>query len=195
MNVFKLSAIAVAAVAISASNASAQREDQFAWSFGGGASIPTGNAADEHSTGAHGMGALGIGMVDSPWGIRFDGMYSSLGKKSRTFNTPGGTAEITQGSAKVFMLTANGLVNIYGSNTHIYALGGLGGYWYNPRQPGASSENDFMLQAGAGVWLNFANMFIEAKFANLYRALPDRATGKDGKRSMQVIPVTLGIIF
>jgi hypothetical protein len=134
-------------------------------------------------------------MVDSPWGIRFDGMYSSLGKKSRTVNTPGGPSVTTQGSAKLTMLTANALVNIYGSNTHLYALGGLGGYWYNPKAAGADSENDFMLQAGVGVWLNFANMFVEAKWANLYRALPDRATGQSGKRSAQIYPVTLGIIF
>lgn len=187
--------MAIVAATLCSSAASAQREDQFAWSFGGGATIPAGLAHDYHTVGAHGFGSVGIGMVDSPWGVRFDGMYSSLGKKERTIFTPGGPGVVTQGSAKVVTLTANGIVNIYGSNTHLYALGGLGGYWYNPNGSGTKAENDFMLQAGVGVWLNFANIFVEAKWANLYRALPDLASGESGKRSAQLYPITLGIIF
>ena len=78
-------------------------------------------------------------MVDSPWGIRFDGMYSSLGRREHTVLTPGGPAIRTQGVAKIFSLTANGIVNIYGSNTHLYVLGGLGGFWYNPSASGTNS--------------------------------------------------------
>jgi hypothetical protein len=177
--------IALGALAISASTAQAQREDQFAWGLGGGVTPVGGRAADLHKLGGHAYGSLGIGMVDSPWGVRFDAMYSTLGEKSGS----------TQGSAKVFMLTANGIFNIYGSNTHVYAVGGMGGHWYNPSNSGTSAENDFMMQAGLGVWLNFANMFVEAKWANLYRALPDPDTGKQGKRSAQLYPVTLGIMF
>src|SRR3954465_7854650 len=119
MKVFNLSVIAFTAVAISASTARAQREDQFAWGFGGGPTFVGGRAADLHNVGAHGFGSLGIGMVDSPWGIRFDAIYSSLGEK-KNVNAPGGSRSSQQGSAKVFMLTANGILNIYGSNTHVY---------------------------------------------------------------------------
>jgi hypothetical protein len=188
MKCFTISLTGIALVAAFSSQALAQREDQFAWSFGGGATLVGGRAADLHKTGAHGYGSLGIGMGDSPWGIRFDGMYSSLGSRERA-------GAQTEGSARVFMLTANGLLNIYGSNTHVYGLAGLGGHWYNPDGSGTKAENDFMLQAGVGVWLNFANKFVEAKWANLYRALPDPNTGVSGKRSAQLYPITLGIIF
>ena len=193
MNFSRVGFVAVA-LAVVSSSAFAQREDQFAFSFGGGVTPVGGRASEVHTTGAHGFGSVGIGMVDSPWGVRFDAMYSSLGEK-KNVATPAGGFTSQQGSAKVFMLTANGIFNIYGSNTHVYAIGGLGGHWYNPSKSGTSAENDFMLQAGVGVWLNFANMFVEAKWANLYRALPDPNSGQEGKRSAQLYPVTLGIIF
>lgn len=182
-------------LALSPQTARAQREDQFAWGFGGGATIPSGLAADDHKTSAHGLASLGIGMVDSPWGVRFDGMYSGLGKSVHTVNTPGGASDVTQGAAKLFMLSANGVFNIYGSNSHLYTIAGIGGYWYNPDGSGTSSKNDLGMQAGLGVWLNFANAFVEAKWVNLYRALPDPVTGESGKRSARLYPVTLGIIF
>ena len=189
MNFSRIGFVAAALMVVS-TQAFAQREDQFAIGFGGGATAVGGRASDFHTTGAHGYGSLGIGMVDSPWGVRFDAMYSSLGEKK---NLTGGTTS-QQGTAKVTMLTANAIVNIYGSNTHVYAIGGLGAHWYNPKGSGTKAENDFMMQAGMGVWLNFADLFVEAKWANLYRALPDEA-GKQGKRSAQLYPVTLGIIF
>lgn len=187
-------ALVAMGIALSSAQARAQREDQFAWGIGGGATIPSGLGNDYHKTGVHGDVSLGIGMVDSPWGIRFDGMYSSLGDGQHVVNTPGGV-DPGQGKARLFVLSGNGIFNIYGSNTHVYALGGLGGYWYNPDGPGTKAENDFGLQAGLGIWLGFANAFVEAKWMNLYRALPNPDTGENGKKSMRLYPVTLGIIF
>ncbi len=194
MKFSKLAVFALIGVALSSSDARAQREDQFAWGLAGGATIPSGIAADDHKTGVHGDLSLGIGMVDSPWGIRFDGMYSSLGDGHHVTNTPGGI-DPGQGKARVFMLSGSGIFNVYGSNTHLYALGGLGGYWYNPDGQGTKAKIDLGLQAGLGLWLGFANAFVEAKYVNLYRALPNPDTGENGKKSMRLYPVTLGIIF
>ena len=187
-------ALAMGALALSPVDARAQREDQFAWGISGGATIPSGIAADDHKTGILGDLSLGIGMVDSPWGVRFDGMYSSLGDNHNVTNTPGGV-DLGQGKARLFMLSGSGIFNVYGSNTHVYALGGIGGYWYNPDGAGTKAVNDFGLQAGLGVWLGFANAFVEAKWMNLYRALPNPETGENGKKSMRLYPVTLGIMF
>jgi hypothetical protein len=193
MKLITLFALALAGLALSANAARGQREDQFAWALGGGATFV---GKDVHTTGYHADASLGIGMVDSPWGVRFEGLYSFLGDNSRLVATPGGgVGRSGQGHGKMFALTGNGVFNVYGSNTHLYAVGGLGGYWYNPDGSGTSSENDFMLQAGAGIWLGFANAYIEAKWQNLYRAVPNPATGENGKKSMQLYPVTLGIIF
>jgi hypothetical protein len=167
--------------------AGAQRDDQFVFGIGGGATFTSGVAHDNHSTGAHGMLSWGIGMVDSPWGIRFDGTYSSLADRSSSL-------PVDQGSAKLFMLSGSGVFNIYGSNTHLYGLGGLGGYWYNPDGSGTTTKNDLELHAGLGVYLPFGHTFIEGRFMNLYRALPDE-NGVKGKRSAKLFPVTLGILF
>ncbi|MEO5588219.1 MAG: hypothetical protein ABIS03_01435 [Gemmatimonadaceae bacterium] len=187
----KLSKIVAGLVvlALPLSGALAQRDDQFAVGIGGGVVVPAGLASDHHKLGPQGTLSLGIGMVDSPFGIRFDGMYAGLPDRG------GSVAGVDQGSARLFVLTANGVFNIYGSNTRLYAVTGIGGHWYTPDGTGASSRNDFALQTGLGIWLPFANVFLEAKWMNLYRMLPDRETGLSGKRSGQLYPITLGIIF
>ena len=175
--------------------ASAQRDDQFVFGISGGPTFASGLAQDLHATGAHGMLSWGIGMVDSPWGIRFDGAYSVLGRKTRTIVAPDNPVEVSQGKGKLFVLSGSAIFNLYGSNTHLYALGGLGGYWYNPDGQGTSSKNDLAMQAGLGLYIPGIHGFIEAKWLNLYRALPDPNTGVNGKRSARLYPVTLGILF
>ena len=168
------------------SAASAQRDDQFVFGFAGGATLTSGLSNDLHEPGPHGM---------LSWGIRFDGLYSLLGEKTRTIAAPGGPVEASQGKAKLFMLSGNAIFNIYGSNTHLYTLAGLGGYWYNPDGQGTSSKNDLGIQAGLGLYLPGIHAFVEAKWLNLYRALPDPKTGVNGKKSARLYPVTLGILF
>ena len=180
---------ALAALVFAAAPVDAQRDDQFAWTFGGGATVPSGWAADNHTTGAHGLVAWGIGAVDSPFGIRFEGMYSRLGNKG------GDALVVDQGSARLFTLMGSGLINIYGSNRRLYGVGGLGGFWYNPDGQGTVAVNDFGLAAGLGMWFPGINGFVEARWMNLYRALPDPVTGLKGKRSARLYPITLGIIF
>ena len=182
--------LVLAAVALTSSAADAQRDDQFVWGLGAGATIPAGGAtSNNHKTGAHGQLMFGIGAVDSPFGIRLDGFYSSLGDKT------GGNLAVDQGEARVFALMGTGVFNIYGSNRRLYGLTGLGGFWYNPDGQGTSSRNDLALEAGLGIWIPGINGFLEAKFMNFYRALPDPVTGLKGKKSARLVPVTLGIMF
>jgi len=173
--------------AAASSTASAQRDDQFVFGISGGATFSSGVAKDHHETSPLGMLSWGIGMVDSPWGIRFDGAYSALGDRESS-------GPVDQGSAKLFILSGSAVFNIYGSNTHLYGIAGLGGYWYNPDGPGTSTKNDLALQAGFGIALPVRHLFIEGKLVNLYRALPDE-NGVKGKKSAKLIPVTLGILF
>jgi hypothetical protein len=178
----------LAVFAVSATEARAQRDDQFVWGLGAGATIPSGWAKDNHDVGGHGLISFGIGAVDSPFGIRFDGMYSFLGDADNTLVKE-------QGKARAFNLMANGVFNIYGSNRHVYAVTGLGGFWYNPDGQGTTAVNDFALNAGLGVFLPGIHGFVEAKWVNLYRALPDPVTGLKGKKSARLYPITLGIMF
>lgn len=186
----KFSILAALALAIALpGSAGAQRDDQFVWGIGGGPTIPVGDAKANHKTGAHGTLMFGIGGVDSPFGIRLDGSYSSLGDRGDE-----GLA-IDQGEARVFSLMGNGVLSLYGSNRRLYVLGGIGGFWYNPDGAGTSTTNDLALGAGVGIWIPRINGFVEAKFLNFYRALPNPDTGLKGKKSAQLIPVTLGIMF
>ena len=182
----------LAAVALSMAlpaAAYAQRDDQFVWGVAGGVTIPTGAAKDNHKAGPHGALMFGIGGVDSPFGVRLDGQYAALGDGGDN-----GLA-IDQGKARVFSLMGNGVISLYGSNRKLYVVGGLGGFWYNPDGQGTTAVNDFALGGGLGVFFPGINGFVEAKFLNFYRALPDPVTGLKGKKSAQLIPVTLGIMF
>lgn len=177
-----------AVMAVSSTEARAQRDDQFVWGISGGAAIPSGLASDHHETGPQGALMFGIGGVGSPLGIRFDASYSALGDK-------GGTVGVQeQGEAGIFSIMGSSILNLYGSNRHIYAIGGLGGFWYNPDGQGSIAVNDLIVGAGLGVFFPRLG-FIEARWTNLYRALPDPDTGLKGKKSARLYPITLGIMF
>ena len=179
----------VAAVVLPAVTAHGQGQDQFALGISAGVTIPAGVGADLHKTGYNATVMWGIGSVDSPFGIRFDGMYSSLGEKSNTgLTTPVGEAKVTS-------ISANFLINTLGSNYHLYLIGGLGGFSYNPDGAGTKSKTDFGLNAGAGLFLPGVNTFIEARWFNFYRALPDVDTNVSGKRALQIFPITVGVMF
>ena len=99
------------------------------------------------------------------------------------------------GDARVFSLSGNVLFRVYGSDTRLYAIGGIGGFWYNPSGPGTNAVNDFGVNAGLGLWLPRFNGFVEARWFNLYRAMPDPVTGLKGKKSARLYPITVGVMF
>jgi hypothetical protein len=185
---FSTFAIIAGLTVLSASGAHAQGQDQFAFGIAGGATFPSGPGKDYHTTGAHGTVMWGIGGIDSPFGVRFDGMYSSLGHKDDA-------AGEAQGSARVTSISGNLLFRVLGTDKRLYALGGVGGFAYNPDGPGTKAKNDFGINAGLGVWIPGVNAFIEARWFNLYRALPDPNTGNTGKRSLRIYPVSLGFMY
>ncbi len=179
----------VAAAVLPAVTVQGQGQDQFAFGVSAGVTIPAGVGADLHKTGYNGTVMWGIGSVDSPFGIRFDGMYSTLGERSNTgLTTPVGKATVTA-------ISANFLVNTLGSSNHLYLIGGLGGFSYNPDGDGTKSKTDFGLNAGVGLFLPGVNAFVEARWFNFYRALPDVETNVSGKRALQIFPVTIGMMF
>jgi|SRR5688500_348512 len=168
----------------------AQGQDQYAWGLGGGATLTSSVARDNHPRGVHGLVMIGIGSVDSPFGVRLDGMYTHL-----TDADSSAAVATDQGSARVTSIMANILFNVYGSAKRLYVIGGIGGFGYNPSGPGTSAVTDFGVNAGLGIWVPTFNGFIEARWFNLYRALPDPVTGLKGKKSARLYPVTLGIMF
>ena len=178
--------LGVAALAL-AGRAEGQGQDQFVFGISGGVAIPSGVAADNHKAGPIGGVMLGIGGVDSPFGVRFDGMYAAFGSKT-------GTGTLGLGKAKVTNVSVNALFTLIGDAKRLYFVGGVGGFNYNPDGSGTKATNDLSLNAGLGLWLPMVDGFVEARWFNLYRALPDDA-GLNGKRPMRFYPISLGIMF
>ncbi len=187
----KLSIFAAAAafVVSLASSAGAQGQDQFAFGVSGGIAIPSGLGADVHKAGPNGTLMFGIGSVDSPFGVRFDGMYAALGKKTNSRLTP------PLGSARLTSFSANIIFDVVGNASRVYFVGGAGAFTYNPAGAGAKAKNDFGVNAGLGLWLPAVDAFVEARWFNYYRALPDLTTNETGRRSLRIYPINVGFIF
>lgn len=172
----------------SANRVNAQGQDQFVFGVSGGMSIPSGIGADNHKLGPNGAAMAGIGSVDSPFGVRLGVMYSALGSKT-------GVGTLGLGRAKVTNVDADFLFNLYGQDERLYFVGGAGGYNYNPDGAGTRATNDFAINGGIGLWLPFVNGFVEARWFNMYRALPDPATKLRGKKSLRMYPISFGLMF
>ena len=157
--------------------ARSQGDDVFSWGVNAGAAIPAKGLADDHVTGVNAGITFAIGGIGQLLGIRIDGMWNQFGAKSGTTAT----------SARIVGGTLNLVTSLIGNSDRVYLTGGVGGYgirgivWQ-------ASKNDFGLNGGIGVWLPFANSFIEARYHHFYRALPN-------KQPAVFIPITLGILF
>jgi len=181
------STIVLVTVALMPGDVRAQGEDQYAWGVAAGVAVATADLHDSHSNGASGTLLFGIGGVESPVGIRFDLMYNAFGDRD------GGALD--QGKARITAFTGNLVFNIYGDEKRLYGIAGIGGYSYNPDGAGAKSGTDFGVNGGLGLWLPGLRGFIEARFHNFYRALPDPGTGEAAKKSAAFVPITIGILF
>jgi len=187
----KLQIIASVALALLATSqrATAQGRDQFAFGISGGVAIPVDNLKLHHTSGLNGTGSLAIGAVDSPVGIRFDLMYNAFGDRV------GGAAITDQGKARILALTGNVVFNIYGQGARLYTIVGAGGYAYQPDGAGTEDESGFGLNAGFGLWIPRVNSFIEARFHNAYRVLPNQTDATKRGHSGQFFPITFGLLF
>ncbi len=189
-NAMKLTTFLTLAIValISASRAEGQGQDQFVFGVSGGVLVPSGLAADNHKLGPNGGLMLGIGAVDSPFGVRFDGMYGALGSKT-------GTGAIGLGAARITQVSANILFTLLGQEKKLYFVGGAGAFNYNPDGTGTKATNDLGVNAGLGFWIPGLNGFVEARWFNLYRALPNPTTLDKGKSSLRIYPISFGMMF
>jgi hypothetical protein len=166
---FKVAAaVAFAAVALSAADASAQVR----LSLGAGPSSPMGEHADEHGleSGFHVMlaGELGVPML--PFGVRLDGTFNR-------FTEDGDNVDVLSG-------VANALFNIpmVGLSPYVLAGGGL----FRIADHG-ESETRFGLNAGVGARFGVGGLgvFLEARVQEVL-GMGD---------SFRIVPVSIGIRF
>lgn len=187
----KIHIIALVTVAslVTGQRGAAQGQDQFAFGLSGGLVVPVDELKRHHTNGASGTASLAIGAVDSPFGVRFDFMYNAFGDRD------GGAGVMDQGKARVLALTGNLIFSIYGQRNRLYAITGVGGYGYQPDGAGTEDETDFGINAGLGLWIPRVSGFVEARFHNAYRMLPDPADVTDRNRSARFYPITFGVLF
>lgn len=184
--IFALSALASFA---GAGSASAQGKDQFAIGISAGGTVVTDGLKDHHTNGPAGMLSLAIGSIGTPVGFRLDFIYTALGDRK------GGAFTQDQGKALVLGLAGNAIFSIYGQSTRLYAIAGAGGYGYRPKGAGTEDATDLGLNAGLGIWIPKVSGFIEARYHNVFRALPDSKDGEERRRSARFVPITFGVLF
>ena len=148
---------------------------QASFNIAAGASVPTGDAAQDPNGLKLGYNAtIGIGFKPplAPIGVRVEGMFNS-------FEFDG--ADVSQ---RVMALTGNGTYTIL---PQLYAIGGVGMYNSKASVDGAESSTDFGFNIGAGLNIPLTGFgtYIEAR----YHHIP-----VDGG-SFQFIPITFGIKF
>jgi hypothetical protein len=158
--------------------ASAQVNDQFSWGLTAGAAVPARDLADNHDTGLSGGITFAFGTVGQLIGIRIDGSYNTFPGKSGTDGK----------DARIIGATLNLVTSLLGTGDRVYLIGGAGGYGIRTGVPGVKAVTDFGINGGLGMWLPFANAFIEARYHHFYRALAN-------KQPAPFIPITIGILF
>lgn len=188
MKLYLIASVAAAALAFT-ERAAAQGQDHFAFGVAGGVAVATDHLRTLHTNGPTGMLSLAIGAVDTPVGVRFDLMYSAFGERA------GSGAFPRQGKARIIGLTGNVVLPILGQSNRLYTIAGVGGYGYRPDATGPENGTNFGLNAGLGVWIPRVSGFVEGRFHNVYRALPDRADATRNARSARYYPITFGLLF
>jgi opacity protein-like surface antigen len=163
--------------------------------FGGGASVPVGDAKDAFKKGWHGSGIVRLNIPMMPFGLQGNFTYNhfTLDKPNVGF---GGSGRILSGIADArFSLPIPGPIKPY-------LLAGVGTYNIktDPDSAGFSSESTtkFGINGGGGVNISIPGLpihaFLEGKIENIYTDQGfNPAVTQDFKT--QIIPVTFGIFL
>lgn len=164
--------------------------------FGGGASVPVGDAKDAFKSGWHGSGIIRLNLPMMPFGLQGNFTYNhfKLDQQNTGF---AGSGRILSGIADArFSLPIPGPIKPY-------LLAGVGTYNLkaDPDSAGysaGSSTTKFGINGGGGVTINFPGLpvhaFVEGKIENIYTDKGfNTAVTQDFKT--QIIPVTFGIFL
>ena len=173
-------AVAVAALAISATAAEAQRPQL---GIGGGTSLPTSDLGEAQAAGWHGLVSMGYRPPMFPLGFRLDGSYHSLAGEQ--------VGGLPDRNFRAVSVTGNVVAEAPGLAVRPYLVGGAG--YYNTKLQGLESRDSFGLNGGVGLKFRLMDFesFVEARYHHAIDAL---GTGND-KRAASFVPVTFGISF
>jgi len=162
--------------------------------IGGGVSVPVSDASDAFKTGFNGQGFVRFNLHQLPIQPRIDFTFSKFDLSDAKLQTPGAS-----GTGQIFA----GIANVQYSFSHSgpvrpYIVGGLGAYNTKTDVSGIpnvtnSSSTDFGINAGAGMVFRLGTMvsgYVEGRIDNVYSN-----KGFIDANSVQVIPVTFGLVF
>lgn len=161
--------------------------------LGGGAAVPVSDAKDAFKNGFNGHGFARFNLKGLPIVPRVDFTFSKFDVNSAKLAAPGasGTAQMLAGVANVQYFIMPGPVRPY-------VVAGVGAYNFKTDVngvPGASNSSDtrFGVNGGGGVLVKLgkvASAYLEGHLDNVFS---DKGLVKS--KQIQVVPVTLGLVF
>jgi hypothetical protein len=177
INILRSMAVAAAVVFAPSAMSAQMMHKPLSFTVFGGASVPTGDAADAFNTGYTVGGAMDLRAPVSPFGLRAEAGYSSMSLKSGA-GISGKTTTVGGNLNAVLWTPSAGILSPY--------LTAGGSYAHYNFGEGIPSEGHYGFNAGAG--LDFS-MGLPARIDLRYVQI-----SADGS-SFKTVPITFGIRF
>ena len=161
--------------------------------IGGGVSVPVGDARSAFKTGFNGGAFVRLDLGTIPLALRADFTYQNFELPSSA--TPSG---VVPGGGTGTLLAGLGDVQVYlgGGIVRPYLVAGLGAYSvrteYNSDVLPTQTETRLGGHGGAGVLLTFGSLMLYAE--STFDHIAAR-TGSPAGKALQVVPMTIGVIF
>ncbi len=154
--------------------------------FGGGMSVPIGEAEESYDSGFNGQAYLLVNLMGLP--LRFNLGYQKLNLKEII----AGSGE--EGSSRILSGIGGLKINLLSGPFRPYVSAGVGAFSVKTEMASVSSESEFKfgIDGGAGIEFTLGPLegFIEGRVQNIYTD-----EGVIDFKSIRVIPVSIGIIF
>jgi hypothetical protein len=166
----------------------------------GGATIPLSDLKDEAKTGWNAGALISVGVPLVPVSFRIDGQWHQMnGKDFTTLGGAGGSGQLPD--FRIIDGTAN-VVYTFGAAlpTKVYLIGGLGVYnerAHDPVEDVSASSTKFGLNAGVGFKFQLTGFstFIEARYHNVIHGSAIGDANSSNAKSLQFLPISVGITF
>ncbi len=166
----------------------------------GGATIPLSDLSNYNKTGWNAGALLSIGVPLVPVSFRVDGQWHQLkGKNVGQLAGAGGSSQ--NADLRIIDGTAN-VVYTFGAAlpTKFYLIGGAGIYnvrFKDPTSDVSASGTKFGLNGGVGFKFQLTGFatFIEARYHNVIHGSVVGDTNGSNAKSLQFVPISVGITF
>lgn len=168
----------------------------------GGATIPLSDLKNEAKTGWNAGALVSIGVPLVPVSFRIDGQWHQLkGKGFPCCQIVGAGGSSRYPDFRIIDGTAD-VVYTFGAAlpTKFYVIGGVGAYNERVRDPDtdiSASSTKFGLNAGVGFKFQLTGFatFIEARYHNVIHGSEIGDTNSGDAKSLQFLPISVGITF